>query len=97
MAAELYSESWSTAHEQTGPVLEELHSHSEQLIQDQYGNYVVQHVLDHGKTEDKSQIGRYPQDVGLPHFETHINTFIFLFQLRAVSYTHLTLPTNREV
>jgi len=29
---------------------------TEQLLQDQYGNYVVQHVLDHGKAEDKSQI-----------------------------------------
>ena len=43
--------------EQTGPVLEELHSHTEALIQDQYGNYVVQHVLDRGKPEDKSKIG----------------------------------------
>lgn len=42
--------------EQTAPVLEELHTHSEQLIQDQYGNYVVQHVLDHGNPEDKSKI-----------------------------------------
>jgi len=42
--------------EQTSPVLEELHTHSEQLIQDQYGNYVVQHVLDHGNPEDKSKI-----------------------------------------
>ena len=31
--------------EQTTPILEELHAHTEQLIQDQYGNYVVQHVL----------------------------------------------------
>ncbi|XP_026682799.1 maternal protein pumilio, partial [Diaphorina citri] len=26
----------------------------DQLIQDQYGNYVIQHVLEHGKPEDKS-------------------------------------------
>lgn len=31
--------------DQTMPILEELHSHVEQLIQDQYGNYVIQHVL----------------------------------------------------
>lgn len=31
--------------EQTAPILAELHSHTEQLIQDQYGNYVIQHVL----------------------------------------------------
>ena len=43
--------------EQTAPVLEELHTHIEALIQDQYGNYVVQHVLDRGKPEDKSKIG----------------------------------------
>jgi Pumilio-family RNA binding repeat len=39
-------------------VLEEIHSHTEQLLQDQYGNYVVQHVLDHGKPEDKTKIGK---------------------------------------
>ena len=43
--------------DQTTPVLEELHTHIEALIQDQYGNYVVQHVLDRGKPEDKSKIG----------------------------------------
>ena len=31
--------------EQTAPVLNELHSNTETLIQDQYGNYVIQHVL----------------------------------------------------
>ena len=45
------------AAEQTTPVLEELHTNIEALIQDQYGNYVVQHVLDRGKPEDKSMIG----------------------------------------
>ena len=34
--------------EQTGPILEELHSNTEQLLQDQYGNYVIQHVLERG-------------------------------------------------
>ena len=35
--------------EQTGPILEELHANTEQLLQDQYGNYVIQHVLEHGQ------------------------------------------------
>ena len=35
--------------EQTAPILEELHANTEQLLQDQYGNYVVQHVLERGK------------------------------------------------
>jgi hypothetical protein len=26
------------------------------LSQDQYGNYVIQHVLEHGRPEDKSKI-----------------------------------------
>ncbi|KTG02882.1 hypothetical protein cypCar_00011806 [Cyprinus carpio] len=30
--------------EQTLPILEEIHQHTEQLVQDQYGNYVIQHV-----------------------------------------------------
>ncbi|XP_046905726.1 pumilio homolog 2 isoform X2 [Hypomesus transpacificus] len=66
--------------DQTLPLLEELHQHSEQLGQkyqgvslemtpktyytvssdalfkDQYGNYVIQHVLEHGRPEDKSKI-----------------------------------------
>ena len=28
-------------------------------LQDQYGNYVVQHVLDHGLDKDKSKIGGF--------------------------------------
>lgn len=28
----------------------------ERLPQDQYGNYVIQHVLEHGRPEDKSKI-----------------------------------------
>ena len=35
--------------EQTTPILQELHANTEQLLQDQYGNYVVQHVLERGK------------------------------------------------
>jgi len=36
--------------------LDELHANTEQLLQDQYGNYVIQHVLEHGKPENKSRI-----------------------------------------
>jgi pumilio RNA-binding family len=42
--------------EQTSPILNELHEHTERLIQDQYGNYVIQHVLEHGSADDKSSI-----------------------------------------
>jgi pumilio RNA-binding family len=37
-------------------LLEELHHYTFNLIQDQYGNYVIQHVLEHGKPEDKSLV-----------------------------------------
>ena len=43
--------------DQISPLLQEMHQNTEQIIQDQYGNYVVQHVLDHGKQEDKAKIG----------------------------------------
>lgn len=33
-----------------------LSSHLHCLLQDQYGNYVIQHVLEHGRPEDKSKI-----------------------------------------
>ena len=39
-------------------LLKELLLYIDQLIQDQYGNYVVQHILDHGETSDKSKIGK---------------------------------------
>ena len=39
-------------------LLKELLLNTDQLIQDQYGNYVVQHVLDHGEMSDKSKIGK---------------------------------------
>lgn len=42
--------------DQTAPILEELHQNTEKLVQDQYGNYVIQHVLEHGRPEDKSKI-----------------------------------------
>jgi len=42
--------------EQTSPILEELHQQTDRLVQDQYGNYVIQHVLEHGQPEDKSKI-----------------------------------------
>ena len=37
-------------------VLGEMHQHTERLVQDQFGNYVIQHVLEHGHPEDKSKI-----------------------------------------
>lgn len=40
-------------------VLNELLSETPRLVQDQYGNYVVQHVLEHGRPEDKAEIIRH--------------------------------------
>jgi mRNA-binding protein PUF3 len=37
-------------------VLEELHQCAAMLITDQYGNYVIQHVISSGKPEDRSKI-----------------------------------------
>ena len=37
-------------------VLQEMHQHMKQLVTDQYGNYVVQHVLEHGTPVDKQTI-----------------------------------------
>ncbi|KAL3314144.1 Pumilio 2 [Cichlidogyrus casuarinus] len=42
--------------EQTAPILAEVHQNVETLVKDQYGNYVIQHVLEHGRTEDRSRI-----------------------------------------
>lgn len=42
--------------EQTASILEELHQKTEQLIQDQYGNYVIQHVL--GELSPKAKEAR---------------------------------------
>lgn len=39
-----------------GPILAELLQNIHDLVQDQYGNYVIQHVLMHGKPEHKAQI-----------------------------------------
>ncbi|CAG5131225.1 unnamed protein product [Candidula unifasciata] len=39
--------------EQTTPVLDELH---ERLVQDQFGNYIIQHDMKHDHMEDKSKI-----------------------------------------
>ena len=40
--------------EQTASILEELHQNTEQLIQDQYGNYVIQHVLGESESSVES-------------------------------------------
>jgi hypothetical protein len=39
-------------------ILDELLRCTVSLVQDQYGNYVVQHVLEHGRPEDKNEIVR---------------------------------------
>ncbi|KAF8636458.1 hypothetical protein AX17_003274 [Amanita inopinata Kibby_2008] len=39
--------------EQTRPLLDELHNYTPSLMQDQFGNYVVQFIIEHGKTHDK--------------------------------------------
>ena len=36
--------------------MEELHRYAISLIQDQYGNYVIQHILERGKPDDKAFI-----------------------------------------
>ncbi|KAG5459684.1 MAG: Pumilio1 in complex with Cyclinb reverse Rna [Olpidium bornovanus] len=41
---------------QQAPLLEELHRYAQNLVQDQYGNYVVQHVLERGKIADRAAV-----------------------------------------
>jgi hypothetical protein len=38
------------------PLLDELHRYVHNLVQDQYGNYVIQHVLERGSPQDKAAI-----------------------------------------
>lgn len=42
----------SHTHTRLFPLSSPLHC----LLQDQYGNYVIQHVLEHGRPEDKTKI-----------------------------------------
>lgn len=42
--------------EQTRPLLDELHKSTINLMQDQFGNYVVQFVLEHGHPKDKALV-----------------------------------------
>ncbi|ETW85895.1 hypothetical protein HETIRDRAFT_471122 [Heterobasidion irregulare TC 32-1] len=42
--------------EQTRPLLDELHKYTINLMQDQFGNYVIQFVLEHGKPQDRALI-----------------------------------------
>lgn len=44
------------AEEAQRQVLNELHACAGNLIQDTYGNYVVQHVIEHGQEEDREKI-----------------------------------------
>ncbi|KAF8628339.1 hypothetical protein AX15_003881 [Amanita polypyramis BW_CC] len=39
--------------EHTRPLLDELHNYTNTLMQDQFGNYVVQFIIEHGKPHDK--------------------------------------------
>ncbi|KAJ2823424.1 mRNA binding protein puf3, partial [Coemansia sp. 'formosensis'] len=41
---------------QTRPLLDELHQFTASLVQDQYGNYVIQHVMERGKPIDRSLV-----------------------------------------
>ncbi|KAJ3829016.1 armadillo-type protein [Lentinula raphanica] len=40
----------------TAPLIEELHVNTHMLIQNQYGNYVMQFVIEHGKPQDSSAV-----------------------------------------
>ncbi|KAG5642962.1 hypothetical protein DXG03_001844 [Asterophora parasitica] len=42
--------------ENTRPLMEELHKYSPTLMQDQFGNYVVQYILEHGKPHDRALV-----------------------------------------
>jgi pumilio RNA-binding family len=42
--------------EQTRPLMDELHKYMINLMQDQFGNYVVQFVLEQGKPHDRCQV-----------------------------------------
>ncbi|KAF5380963.1 hypothetical protein D9615_003970 [Tricholomella constricta] len=42
--------------ENTRPLMEELHKYSTTLMQDQFGNYVVQYILEHGKPRDRALV-----------------------------------------
>ncbi|CAE7057250.1 unnamed protein product [Rhizoctonia solani] len=41
---------------QTRPLIDELHKYTTQLMQDQFGNYVIQFVLEHGAAADREWI-----------------------------------------
>ncbi|KAG9090435.1 mRNA binding protein puf3 [Ceratobasidium sp. 370] len=41
---------------QTRPLIDELHAYTTQLMQDQFGNYVIQFVLEHGAPVDRNRI-----------------------------------------
>ncbi|QRW27686.1 Pumilio-family RNA binding repeat [Rhizoctonia solani] len=41
---------------QTRPLIDELHKYTTQLMQDQFGNYVIQFVLEHGAAADRDWI-----------------------------------------
>ena len=72
-----------------------MHNHTEALIQDQYGNYVVQHVLDHGLDKDKSKIGRYSTSpFYLPMYYVNCNSAFRVPTLNVKSSVFSTQLTN---
>ena len=72
-----------------------MHNHTEALIQDQYGNYVVQHVLDHGLDKDKSKIGRYSSTpLCLPMHYVNCNSSFRVPTLNVKSSVFSTQVTN---
>lgn len=45
--------------EQKIKLVDKILKHRELLTQDQYGNYVIQHVFEHGTTEQRSRVVQY--------------------------------------
>ncbi|KAG6890682.1 hypothetical protein C0995_005054 [Termitomyces sp. Mi166 len=41
--------------ETTRPLMDELHKYATSLMQDQFGNYVMQYILEHGRPHDRTQ------------------------------------------
>ncbi len=41
---------------QTDPILDEIQRCCHSLVTDQYGNYVVQHVLQHGRSRERARL-----------------------------------------
>lgn len=61
--------------EQKQVILEEIKDSFSVLIQDQYGNYVIQHVLKHGRPTDRGRLMREVCLVGVMgcHFDSPVD------------------------